>query len=337
VNRIVRGVCCALSLLTAPAAGAANFVELAILRVDDFLFPSNRFMVAMSVALDDDSGVSAITLSTPQQSFPLEQQGTSWEEEAAFGSREAMQTALDGTWTIAIIGGAAASTSTFGLDAASFAEGDFFATATVLNPADGATGVSSTVSFQWTDPTGPQTPDFLEVLAGGPSTEQFDDSATGTLSLTDTSWQPPLPLEAGQNEVDVIYLRIDPTRVTSTLQVTAGSIVWGASPSAPPGYPADTPLVAHGSDRIIGFTVPEPAAAALHGAALAALALVGRRRLGVPSGARAKRSEPLRCVSPRRSAAGDSPAGLRQSIQRSPPHSRRQQRTAPDGSALRRR
>jgi hypothetical protein len=296
VNQIVRGACCALSLLTASAAGAANFVEMAILRVDDFLFPSNQFMVAMSVALDDDTGVSGITLSTPQQSFPLEQQGTSWEEEAAFGSREAMQTALDGTWTIAITGGAAASTSTFGLDAASFVDGDFFATATVLDPADGATGVSPAVSFQWTDPTGPQTPDLLEVVVAGQSTLHSDDSETGTLSLTDTSWQPPVPLDAGQNEFDVIYLRIDPARVTSTLQVTAGSIVWGASPSAPPGYPVDTPLVAHGSDRIIGFTVPEPATAALYGVALAALALVGRQRLGVPSGMRAKRSAPLRCV-----------------------------------------
>jgi len=277
VNRIIRGVCCALSVLIAPAAGAVNFVELAILRVDDFLFPSNEFMLAIRVALDDDTGVSGITLSTPQQSFPLEQQGTSWEEEAGFGSLAAVQTALDGTWTIAITGGAAASTSTFGLDAASFVDGDFFATATVLDPADGATDVSPTVTVQWTDPTGPETPDFLEVLVGGPSTEQFDDSATGTLSFTDTSWQPPVPLEVGLNELDVVYVRIDSTRVTAALQVTAGSIAWGASPLAPPGYPADTPLVAHGSDRIIGFTVPEPATAALHGAALATLALVGCR------------------------------------------------------------
>lgn len=256
-----------------------GFVEMAIFRADDALFPSTAFFVDFSVELDDPS-VTDVTLATPGATFPLELADGSWENDFGFMSFGDLQSAIDGPFTVTVVGGALASTSTFGFDANELVDGDFYMASVVQNPQHGEMAVASDVTFQWTDPTGLDTPLFLEVEVepdDGPG-GQSDDSITGTLLVTDTSWQPPMALADGDYEFDVIYGNVDSSPFTSTLQVTSGSITWGGSPNAPLGYPAETPLLAIGADTVIGFTVPEPAAPLLGAAVLAVLGLLSRRR-----------------------------------------------------------
>jgi hypothetical protein len=159
-------------------------------------------------------------------------------------------------------------------------DGDFFATPTNLSPANGATGVSPTTLVSWTDPTGMVTPYALAVDVENDSETQevlsIPDLGVVEIPITATSWQPPLALANGPVEFGVFYADVDLAVATaiSALQVTAGTITWGNSSFAPPGYPAATPLLLLSSESIVQFAVPEPAAALLAATALAGLALL---------------------------------------------------------------
>ena len=283
----------ALALALAPASStwAVNSAIVNLSRLDDFVFPAAEFAMDMSVELDG-GGVLAVTAQAGSLALTFEEFPGSgeWEqiEEITFSNLAALQSTLDGTWTVTIVGGTSASTSTFTLDAAALVDGNFFATPTNLSPANGATGVLSTTLLSWTDPTGMVTPYALAVDVDNDSESQevlsIPDLGVLDISITATSWQPPLALPNGPIEFAVFYADADLPVLTaiSAFQVTAGTITWGNSGFSPPGYPATTPLLVLAPESIVQFTVPEPSAALLNATALAAVAALARRRLTIP-------------------------------------------------------
>jgi hypothetical protein len=271
-----RGLCAAaIFLLASPASGQA-FVELALVRVDDAFFPSSGFLLDIGVA-PDVPGVTAVTVAAGALGalgyvWGLENEGGPiWDSEQSFTDLNDVKSRLDGSWTITV-SGTTPSVTSFSFDAASFMESTFFQTPTIVSPTHMQT-VSATPMFSWVDPTGPITP-FALLVEGADDQDlglEFGaDSLSGELAVTDTSWSPP-PLQDASYELDVIYLELGGSFV-STLSVDSGNITWGDSPEAPPGYPANSPLLAVGSDTIVGFTVPEPRVLLLE---LAALGLMG--------------------------------------------------------------
>lgn len=274
----------AMALVPVSSASAVNSILLALSRVDDFLFPAAQFSMYISVDLDL-VGVTEVMVQAGSLSVPLEGSpfgSGAWEEEVQFSDLTALQSTLDGTWTVTIAG-PSPSTSTFSLNAASLVDGDFFPTATNLSPADGATNVATTPLLSWTDPTGPATPFALNVFVESDTHEQEALSIPGVqedIPITATSWQPPTPLPNGPIEFSVFYADPDTSGMIGPLQVTMGALTWGNDAFSPPGYPASTPLLLLASESIVLFTVPEPSSALLGAAALATAALLARRRRG---------------------------------------------------------
>jgi hypothetical protein len=278
----------ALAIAFAPAsiASAANSVFLDLSRIDDFASPAAQFLMEVNVNLDL-AGVTGVTVQTGSLSLLLEEfpfGSGEWEvNETLFTDLAALRSALDGIWTVTIVG-TSPSTSTFTLNAATLVDNDFFPTATNLLPADGATNVSTMPLLSWTDPTGPATPFALSVHVGNDADEQEVLSIPGVqedILITATSWQPPVALPNGPIEFSVLYADPATSAVIGALQVTTGAITWGNDAFSPPGYPAATPLLVLASESIVQFTVPEPSAALLGAAALATAALLARRRHGL--------------------------------------------------------
>jgi hypothetical protein len=278
------GLCVAAIVLLGSPARGESFVRLLIVRVDDYFFPDSDFIAQVVVDVDVP-GVTGVTVSTPMVDYPLENEsGTEWETEENFATLGQMAGVLDGEWTISV-DGPTPSTSTFSLDASSFGEATFFATPTILEPTNQST-VSTTPTFSWTDPTGAADPSGLITAVGEADDGPFEAHASsfeGTLAVTDTSWQPGTIPPGGDYELDVAYVNVDGSFV-SPLSVSSGSITWGDSPIAPPGYPADSPLLLLGSDTIVGFTtVPEASAVLLRAAALGVLVPLARWRRSLRS------------------------------------------------------
>ncbi len=282
----------ALALAPASSAWAVNSAIVNLSRLDDFVFPAAEFAMDMSVELDG-GGVMAVTAEAGSLALTFEEfppGSGEWEqiEEITFSNLAALQSTLDGTWTVTIVGGTSASTSTFTLDAAALVDGNFFPTPTNLSPANGAINVSPTTLLSWTDPTGMVTPYALAVDVENDSESQevlsIPDLGVLDIAITATSWQPPLALPNGPIEFAVFYADADLPVLTaiSAFQVTAGTITWGNSGFSPPGYPAATPLLVLASESIVQFTVPEPSAALLAATALAAVAALARRRSTIP-------------------------------------------------------
>lgn len=273
----------AMALVPASSALAVNSIILDLNRVDDFLFPAAQFSMDITVNLDL-VGVTGVTVQAGSLSVPLEAYGSgAWEGETQFPDLAALQSTLDGTWTVTIAGNSP-STSTFSLNAASLVDSDFFPTAMNLSPADGATNVSTTPLLSWTDPTGQATPFALNVFVESDTHEQEALSIPGVqedIPITATSWQPPTPLPNGPIEFSVFYADLGPSAMIGPLQVTMGALTWGNDAFSPPGYPASTPLLVLASESIVQFTVPEPSVALLGAAALATTALLARRRRGL--------------------------------------------------------
>ncbi len=244
-----------------PATGPSNYVNLFVAKADDAHFPLSEFFFTINVVIPGVTGVSGVAVVTGGAT-PLamgDGGGGEWFEDMWFPDLTAMESELDGDWTV-IITGRSPSTSTFTLNAALLTTKDFFATATVVVPANGSTGVHANVDFIWTDPTPVDTTtDLLFVIVEGASEmAQMDNSINGTLSPTSTTWDPPLDLELGENEFVVGYVDFpDPKNVglLVTPLSTMDLIVWGESPAAPLDYRSSTPLLMLGSFTRVDFSV----------------------------------------------------------------------------------
>lgn len=250
-----------LCLLSPSATAVAdNFINVVLSRIDDYRAPSDQFSASIEVSLPDVSGVSAVSISTSGGLFSLdpEESGT-WHLRTRYADLPTMQGDLDGQWTISV-SGAQPSTSTFNLQASALENTDFFPTAAGLNPAHGSSGVSAGSLLSWSQPPGAESALGLFVNVDSQNNFQDDNSLFGTLSISDEQWQPSLPLSPGENQFTVSYYVVDSSFI-SALVVNSGSITWGDSPFAPPGYPAQTPLLPLGAETTIAFNaVPEPEA-----------------------------------------------------------------------------
>jgi hypothetical protein len=254
---------------------ATNSAAVVISRLDDFLYPEAEFGVEFELGLGG-GGVTAVTVTVGGTEYDLEDWDGSWEndDDIVFADLAAMQTALDGVWTIETFG-SSPGTSTFTLNAATLTDDDFFPTPTNLSPANGEVGVDPGTSFSWTDPTEPATPYLLGV---GTDTDHGGDqeviSLEGGIAVGATTWQPAQPLQNGLNESWVFYADAN----ASFISALSGSITLSSHEFAPEGYPADRPLLALASETIVSFTVPEPSLELVQAAALGTLALLIRRR-----------------------------------------------------------
>ncbi|QNN21681.1 PEP-CTERM sorting domain-containing protein [Planctomycetales bacterium ZRK34] len=267
--------------LMVSSAFAVNYVEVIGVRVDDQAAGFSGFRGSVFVNLEDETGVTGVSVTAPGGMTALfddsDGAGTSWYDETDYATLADLVNATSGVWTIDI-SGSSASSSAFTLISGGLVDADFFPIPTGLTPAHGATGVPVNTSFSWTDPTGPITPDVVDVYVGSESGNyQDNNSLMGDLAIDATMWTPMMDIDAGPNEWAVGYFEIvDPQAVTD-LSVESGSITWGNSPFAPVNWPDGRPLVALGAETVAAFdAVPEPAALSLLG--LGAFALVSRRR-----------------------------------------------------------
>ena len=248
-----------LAIALAATSQADNSMNVILARTDDFLAPSYPFAFGIEISVPDVVGITAIDVAVSGGgSFALHSDDPGrWSHDARYADLAAMQADFDGAWTINI-SGTDPSSSSFTLQANLLQDSDFFATATGLNPPNGAVGVSPNSIVSWVPPASGASADGLFVRVDGNSIYQDDNSVLGGLSTSDTSWGPPQPLASGQNEYSVGYYNIDDSFITA-LSVLSGSIIWGASEFVPTSYASQTPLLALGSETIVSFTVaPEP-------------------------------------------------------------------------------
>lgn len=238
------------------SAGAVNSILVEAARLDDFLFPLDAFIIFIEVDIPDVAGVTGVTVTSGGGgALALVDNGAgTWDAEWDFTNLVSMKATLNGVWTV-VVSGASPSVSTFTIAAGSLVDASFFPTTSGITPANGSTGVPANVVFSWNDPTGAVTADALVVSVFGLTTGQDDNSVLGSLLVTDTTWAPPLNLEAGPNEFEVEYLNVDHAGFVTPLVFNSGAIMWGDSPFAPVGYPPTTPLLVIGSDTLIGFDV----------------------------------------------------------------------------------
>ena len=240
-----------------------NYVEIHLERIDDFELVETAFEAEIIVVIPDEQDVGSVDVLTGGELFVgLQDLGDGrWSATICFFDLDDLRLSLDGLWNIDIEGFKAStgsfSNTDFSFDALSLIESDFFATPTDVDPANDAIDVPIDANFSWTDPTGPKdTADVLFVISeplDGSAGSQEDDSLEGSLSVSDTTWDPPQDLLPGANRFEVGYVNFDDGTTAGELEVQVGSIEWGNSPLAPKGYPEITPLVTLGSSTIVGF------------------------------------------------------------------------------------
>jgi hypothetical protein len=232
-----------------------NYVQVVILRVDDYNNQKNVFEMSVDVVIPDETGASGVTVTTGGElKLPLVPgDGGVWSISIPFFSLGFMQESLHGLWTVDIQG-ETPSTSTFTFNGAALQEGSFFSEPFDVYPPGGAADIPPQAIFTWQDPTDSTAEALFVNSEGGDGGLQQDNSVLGTLEPTDQSWDPPVDLAPGFNEFEVTYADFDDTLV-GPLQVVSGAIAWGVSPFAPVGYPATTPLAALGSATIVTFEV----------------------------------------------------------------------------------
>ncbi len=266
-----------------PFAASASSIFFDLDRIDDFVFPTDEFAVFIEVEIDAP-GVTDVAVTMGTLSIPMELSPDGiWEDanDTVFPSLAALKTAVNGTWTIAVTGGADASTSSFTVNANGLVDGDFPPPITGLSPANGATGVSANALLSWTAVPS-QFQFVLNVFAGNDAGEQEALSLLlGESPLSASSWQPPLALPTGPVEWGVFYVP-DPTLtvdLVGDINVDLGSITWlphelvelaGLTGS----WPMAKPLMVLASETIVQITVPEPDEVLQSGAALATLGLL---------------------------------------------------------------
>jgi hypothetical protein len=243
-------------LAFATVAQAENSIIIAAFRVDDPSDPATAFDATVNIVLEDVPGVTSVLVSingSPPEL--LEEDGPgNWNLEGSFGSFAELVEQADGVFTITIVGDQP-STSSFTLDTDPLVDGDFYATPDGLFPPHGATGVPADVVLSWNDPTGPETPDGIFLFVGTDDFEQEDNSYAGTMSITDTSWDPPMVLDEGENEFSIGYFDFADAALVSSITVQSGTIEWSTSPLAPDGWPDQTPLLVFGSQSYAFFIV----------------------------------------------------------------------------------
>ena len=244
-----------------------NYIDLNTFRADDEPhWPSAAFKVDVAVSLPNVPGVTGVAVAcTGGFSASLDSDdAVYWLGNNGYTDLASMKDAIDGDWTVTI-DGPSPSVSTFSVDAGVLSDGDYFATPTSVFPPHGADDVPADVVFTWNDPTGPQTPYALAVLVQDEDGAQADDSLFGSMDITDTSWDPPMDLNPGSNEFEVLYANVDVLGLVGALSVVSGSIEWGESPAAPVDYPLKTPLLIIGSQTWVAFDVAPPSPADVNG------------------------------------------------------------------------
>ena len=265
-----------------PFAASASSIFFDLDRIDDFVFPTDEFAVFIEIEIDAPD-VTDVTVTMGTLSIPMELSPDGiWEDadDTVFPSLAALKTAVNGTWTIVVTGGADASTSSFTVNANGLEDGDFPPTTTGLSPADGATGVSATTPLSWT-PIPSQFQFVLNVFAGNDAGEQEALSLFDEIPLSASSWQPPLALPTGPVEWGVFYVP-DPTLtvdLVGDINVITGSITWLPHPlielaDLTGSWPMAKPLMVLASETIVQITVPEPDEVLQSGVALATLGLL---------------------------------------------------------------
>ncbi|MEM7228348.1 MAG: hypothetical protein AAF432_05965 [Planctomycetota bacterium] len=246
---------------TAPAnAGLNNTIEIGITRADDVLFADAEFLAFIDINVAGVPGVTEVQIAANGVPLFVEDDGDGlWVWEDGFDSLAALKTAMNGTWIIGVVGLESSVTTMF-FDANSLTDGDFYGTPTIVSPLPGSTG-DSPATFEWTDPTGADTPDVLVVEAEGETVDFGVEAVSlfGDIAIDATTWNPGVTFPDDIYEYDIAYLNFDATRIIGPLQtIPLGSISWSSSPVAPVGYPAGMPLVITGSETIATFTVGVP-------------------------------------------------------------------------------
>jgi len=100
------------------------------------------------------------------------------------------------------------------------------------------------------------------------------------LSVTDESWNPPVDLTPGFNELALYYINVlDPAKI-SEIAVISGTFGWSNLLQEEFGvsiWPDNKPLVTLEGVTRLGFTVPEPGSVVLLGLGL--LSVMTRRKV----------------------------------------------------------
>ncbi len=236
------------------ALPASNYVSLALLRIDK---PDNPapFMVIFEVILQAETGVTGVSVFTPNATnLILYTDGDfAWNARLSLPDFASVIAATNGAFYV-IITGDSVSITEFTVDTSGVLDSDIYPTPSGLTPAHGATDVPANTLLSWNDPTGAETPYYVGVGVDGMTQSQEDGSFLGGLNVNDTTWDPPLKLENGQNGFGVDYGEIIDGLV-GPMNVISGSIVWGDHPLAPVTYPAGRALLDFGSYSNVSFTV----------------------------------------------------------------------------------
>ncbi len=234
----------------------SNSIIIGLQRQCDQELNAEYFRVFINVDLPGVTGVSNISVTTGG-GFRLPNLNEGDDEINVSNLAEAKSVA-SGTWTIEV-DGQMPSVSTFEFDATDFVDSDFFTCPTLLVPAmAGGEVVPQDVVFSWQPPaSGPYPVYVVNTFLDVTTRHGISEGPSVFLDPRATSWDPREELPLGPALVGVGYYSLGSSDQVSSIQVTAGDIVWGVSFFAPRGYPDATPLVAVGGETHVPFVISE--------------------------------------------------------------------------------
>jgi len=202
------------------------------------------------------SGVTVTLGSGTIVGLQYEKSDHEWGVVLGFSDLASLKAEAHGVWIVQLHG-AEPSVSTFTLEANSLDDADFFECPQPLEPIEGAT-VASNVVCTWTAPSSGPFP----ALYGNPWIDYFVGTTfqsagpSGIFGGDILSWDPPGCLEAGCNtRLGLAYIVPIDFDLISPVSFSAGAIEWETPSYAPPGYPANAPLVALAGQTRIYFNV----------------------------------------------------------------------------------
>ncbi|MFO0873808.1 MAG: hypothetical protein U0575_07525 [Phycisphaerales bacterium] len=242
--------------LPAPSGSASLIVS----REDDTFAPNVAFRAEIELALDDPTLPTAISVFTgggAAAALAFEKVDARWFHAWSYGSFDEIKSALNGTWTIEIMG-SVPSVSTFTFAANALEQVNFFESPQVTHPVDGAPGVLPTVVTTWLPPTAGPFPAYILdawIDYGAPDGPGSSPGPAEFLDTSSTSWDPEGLLLPGLSRFTVEYGVAAPPNLVGPLIVTSGAMRWSTPRIAPPGYPAPAPLIALTGRTRIAFTV----------------------------------------------------------------------------------